>query len=126
MFMNIEKNELLLIYDSNDMQDRAILAYAKSVKDQVVKEVDIRKHTFTEAQFEQIATILDSPILDLIDQQSASYSKVFQGVELTEEGALTALKKNSDLLRTPIAVYNDMGKMIKSSYDLIKEGMIEE
>ena len=125
-FMKIANNEILLIYDSNDMQDRAVLAYAKSVENHVVKEIDIRSHTFTEVQFVEMADVLDVTIIELIDQASETFRNEYQGVELTDQGALTALKKNSDLLKTPVALYNDSGNFDFSSYDLIQKGMIKE
>ncbi len=44
--MEIAENEMLFIYDSNDLQDREALAYAKSLKHYHVKALlDVRKHT---------------------------------------------------------------------------------
>lgn len=40
--MEIAENEMLFIYDSNDLQGREALAYAKSLKHYHVKALDVR------------------------------------------------------------------------------------
>ncbi len=121
--MKTANNELILFYNSNDPQDRAILGYAKSVKDHVVKEIDVQTFTFTKTQLKLISHMLDTPLEELVDKKSKTYLQNYKEANLTEEGLLTALRQNSDLLTTPIALYNDQGEVISSSYDLIKEGM---
>lgn len=123
--MKIDKNELILIYDSNDLQDRAILAYAMSTKDRVVRAIDIRAHRFTEMQYEQIADLLGLPLVELVDMESPSYQRELKDTDLTDEDILKALKNNDDLFKTPVALYNDTGNVIKSPHELIKEGMIK-
>ena len=123
--MKIDNNELLLIYDSNDLQERAMLAYAKSTTDQVIKEIDVRSHVFTESQFEQIAEKLHLTLADLVDRESPTFIKEYINVKLTDEDILIALKKNGDLIKTPLALYKNEGRIINSSYELIKEGMLK-
>jgi len=121
--MEIAENEMLFIYDSNDLQDREALAYAKSLKHYHVKALDVRKHTFTEWQLEEILERLEMEPDDLINQRSAVYLEEYVGVELSREDVLKAIRKHTDLIRTPVAIYHDTARLIGSSYEFIKKEM---
>ena len=121
--MEIAEKEMLFIYDSNDPQDREALAYAKSLKHYQVKELDVRKHTFTEMQLEEILERLAVKPEDLINRRSSIYKEQYVGVELDKEDALKAMRKHTDLIKTPVALCHDSAKLIGSPYELIKKDM---
>ncbi|MEQ8582169.1 MAG: hypothetical protein RIC30_03830 [Marinoscillum sp.] len=121
--MEIAENELLFIYDSNDLQDREALAYAQSLKNYQVKTLDVRAHTFTEWQLQEILERLEVEPEDLINRRSAVYLKEYVGVELDREDTLKAIRKHTDLIKTPVVIYHDSARLIGSSYELIKKDM---
>jgi predicted GNAT family acetyltransferase/arsenate reductase-like glutaredoxin family protein len=118
--MQITQNEILFIYNSKDLQDRQALGYAKSLPDHKIKEFDLQKNKFTELQLQQIANMLEMDPVSLIDNKSDTYQKTYSQVELTRSGALKALASKPELMKTPIALYNDQAKHIKSPYQIVK------
>ncbi|GJM30158.1 MAG: hypothetical protein DHS20C17_27930 [Cyclobacteriaceae bacterium] len=118
--MQIAKNEILFIYNSSDLQDRQALGYAKSLPDHIIKEVDLQRNKFTELQVQQIAEMLDVHPAGLIDEKSDIYKKTYSDVELTRKGALKAMASKPQLMKTPIALYNDNARAIESPFEVIK------
>lgn len=118
--MHISKNEILFIYNSKDLQDRQALGYAKSLPNHKVKEIDLQKDKFTELQVEQIAEMLEVDPVSLIDHNSDTYQKTYSSVELTRSGALKAMASKPELMKTPIALYNDQAEPIDTPYQIVK------
>ena len=121
--MQITQNEILFIYNSKNLQERQALGLAKSLPGHEIKEFDLQKDTFTETQVEELANILDVDPVSLIDDKSDTYQKTYSKVSLTREGALTAIAKKPELMKSPIAVYNDQAKSIEAPYEIAKWNM---
>lgn len=121
--MQISKNEILFIYNSKDLQDRQALVYAKSLPNHRIKEVDLQKDSFTETQVKQIADMLEVEPDSLIDHASELYKENYSNVELTKSDALKAMASQPELIKTPIAVYNDGAEPISSPYTLVKKDL---
>jgi len=121
--MKVLNNEILLIYNSNDLVEKRALAYAKTLQHHFVKELDISKEQLTGTQIEQLAEKLNSRVKDLVDKESETYHKMYFNTEFDEDGALKALFKNPELMKTPIVVYQDSADFVKSSYDFVKQDM---
>jgi len=118
--MQISKNEILFIYNSNDLNDRQALGYAKSLPNHKVKEFDLQKNKFTELQVEQVAHMLEVDPVSLIDNRSDVYKKTYSEVDLTRNDALKAMACKPELIKTPIAVYNDQAKPINSPFQMME------
>ena len=121
--MEIAQKEILFIYNSNDLQDRQALAYAKSLPDYKIKELDLQKESLTETQVKQIADLLEIEPVLLIDQNSQIYQQSYSSAELTSNGALKAMASEPVLIKTPIAIYNDRAVPIRSPYHLVKKDL---
>jgi len=121
--MQLSPKEILFIYNSNDLQDRQALGYAKSLPDHKIKEVDLQKDSFTELQVKQIADMLQVEPVSLIDKKSQTYQKSYAEVELTRSGALKAMASKPELIQTPIAVYYDQAKPVRSPYEMLKQDL---
>lgn len=123
--MKVQPNEILLIYDSNDIQDRKALGYAKSLKHHAVKEIDVQKNTLTELQFEMLADKFDLDPYELIDDKSEVFKEKYADSDLEPSDILKIMKNNPEMIKTPIAVYHDNGRIMGSAYEFIKDDMFQ-
>lgn len=121
--MKIEENEMLFVYNSNDLSDRAALAYAKASPEYKLREFDVTRTFFTETQLKEVANKLNLRPKDLIDELSEVYVKKYRDTKLSEDDVLVALKHEPTLLRTPIVLYEDGGEFVGSRYAFVKRGM---
>ncbi len=121
--MKVSKNELLLIYDSENHEDKKALGYAQSLQHHKLKEKDIRKEPLTDTQVEEIIEALGIAPEDIMDKQSEIYQKEYAHVSLERYDILTAVSKNPELMRTPIAIREHTAKFVGTSYEFIKEDM---
>ena len=119
--MEIDKAEIMFIYNSATYSDRVALGYAKAIKKYKLKEFDIAKDFFTETQLKEIANRLKVSPRELINRQSDIYVDRYADTNLSEGDILVALKREPLLMRTPIMLYNDWGQFINSQYDLISQ-----
>jgi arsenate reductase-like glutaredoxin family protein len=120
---DIEKNEMVLIYNENKLRDRVTLGYVKSIKDIKVKEINVYKDKITEQQFMDIARRLNVNPAELFDRQSEEYREKYADTKLSKDDVLKILKHNSSILRTPIAMYHDQAYFVQSPYDFVKTGL---
>lgn len=121
--MEIRDNELLFIYDSDNIKEREALGYVKSLQYHRVKEYDLRNDVFTELQLKEIAERLSVAPIDLMDHQSDVYNNKYAGTDLSEEDVLTALRHEPKLIRTPIILLQDQAHFMESPYEFLKEDM---
>ena len=119
--MNIDKKELLFIYNAEKSTDRTALSYAEPIKDYKLKEFDISKDFFTELQLKEIASLLHVQPKEMVDTTSDIYRDKYANSSLSESDLLTVLKHEPSMMRTPIALYHDHGEFVTSSYDFIKK-----
>ena len=121
--MQIESNEILLIYDSNDLQDREALGYAQTLQHHKLKELDVSKETLTELQLEILSDKFGAKPRDLIDKTSEYYKEHYADKDVDREDILKIIKNNPGLLNTPIAVYKGKAHFLDSPYDFIRKDL---
>ncbi|WP_421762576.1 hypothetical protein [Ekhidna sp.] len=120
--MKVSEKEILFIYNSADLQQREALAYAKSLKHYVIKELEIQKDQLTQLHLATLAKRLSVPEKDLI---KPDFEMPVSGVlDLDTHDFLDYLSSNLRMLRTPIAVFHDHAIFIESPYAFIKEDNI--
>jgi arsenate reductase-like glutaredoxin family protein len=107
--MKVSKNEILLIYNSNNLQDRHAYGYAQSLRDYSLKTIDVHKDELSETQIKTIANMLEVEPEDLIDQQSSKFQREYADKDISSKEILTILKKNPVMINTPIVLYEDHG-----------------
>jgi len=121
--MKVSKDEILLIYNSNQLKDRKALVYAKSFQNHSVKEFDVQNNSLTESQLRQLSKRLDIDPVKLVDTQSTKYLRYFSDSDLSSKGTLKVLKKNPRMIKTPIAIYANGAEFINSPNEFIKKDM---
>ncbi len=125
MSLTVKDNEILLIYILRVVcftSRLQALAYAKSLREYVVKERDIARDPLTETQLKRVADRLGVAVSELVDRQSDAYQDKYQSSSISEDHLLIALKNEPQLLRTPIAVYPDSAEFVEAT-TFVKKGM---
>lgn len=121
--IEVKENEILLIYDSNDMHDKEALVYVHSFKNYKVKDIDINQESLTEQQFAELAQRIGVDPVELLDKTSEIYRTHMEGSEFSTDDILKMLKNSPQVIHTPIVVYHDRAELVGSSHDFIKEDM---
>jgi len=116
------KNEILLIFDSNDFQNRETKGYASALSDHKIKEIDLSKDSLTEKQIGQLSEMLGG-INAIINKNKAKFQDQFANSDLDDADWLKLLSQNQDLIQSPIALYPNKAEFIKSPYDFLRKDM---
>ncbi|WMN07483.1 hypothetical protein QYS48_28895 [Marivirga arenosa] len=109
--------ELKFIYNKNQIKEREALAYAESIDQHYINEIDIEKVYLTERQWAEIAQKLGVEIQDLINTNNDYYQDILKGKEFDEDDLLTLIKDHPQIVKTPILESKGSAKFIKSPYD---------
>lgn len=121
--MKASKNELILIYNSGNIQDRKALAYAISLKRRKIKAFDVQHNSLTETQLKSIANSMEVPPEELLDKHSTKYLKYFVDTDLSQKEVLKALKQNPAMLNTPIVVHEKGADFVDNFYQLVQKDL---
>jgi len=111
------KNEIKFLYNSSNKDEREAYAYAISLKNHKINDLDISKTKLTRIQLAQLATKLKVPIIELFDRKSSYYRDEIKGKEWEDNDLLLILTEKIDALKTPIMVYADKAVFLGSKYD---------
>ncbi len=121
--MEAVKNEIILIYNATDYEDRKALGYAESLKDHKLKTIDVTKDKITETQLAELATKLNASIQDLLDRKSDEFKQKYEGEDFSDEEVLKLLANDLTLLNTPIAVVGKAARFVGSAYEFVNDDM---
>ncbi len=124
--MNLESNEIILIYNSNSLKDREAKAYAEAMDNRKLRTIDIAKMPLTAMQLKQIAKHLNVSSEEMMDTSSEVYLNYFKNASLSEDDIFKAIVKNSSLMKTPIALYKYSGGFVSTPKDFINEDRAHE
>ena len=117
--MEWNPEEVTIIYNFEDRQGREAISYGKQVAEHV-REVDISKDPLTERQMAELLIKLDLKVEDLIDRTSALYQDEYEGVEMEEQDWLGVLKRNPELMKTPIGILGNRAVICENPNDILK------
>lgn len=120
--MIIKNNELLFIYNSDNLKEREALAYAKSLKNYQLKELDVTKDGITPSQIRFVQQHLNISIAELIKEPlNKTPSEDWRNMEMND--LLAWLSERVEMIHTPIALWENEGKILTDKYSLVSEGM---
>lgn len=117
--MEWNPKEVVIIYNFKVQGNREALAYAKQIA-QNVNEIDISKNPLTERQLAELLDRLGVGIADIIDQRSELYKEKYKDVDMEEADWLGVIKRNPELMRTPIGILGDKAVICESPNDMLK------
>jgi len=111
--MMIKDEEILFLYNSNRIEDRASLGYALSLDN--LNERDVHKDHLTPKQVAETAELLDLTIADLY------FKGKHEAERYSDDELIQLLANDPSKMKTPIVLKKDNSFILSSSYDLIKE-----
>ena len=123
--MELQPNDIVIIYNSDHIKDRETIAYAKSMNHRKLRAIDINIIPLTEMQLKQVISHAKISAEEIIDKSSDVYQNFFKNSDLSEEDILKAVIKNSKMMKTPIALYKHKGAFIRTPKDLINQNNIQ-
>lgn len=119
-----QENELTLIYHSDKMEDKKMLAFVEVMEKYKTKNLNLKRQSLTETQLAEIADKMELPIADLLDESyidRAPVANLLQSKMMSAGDILTLLSKNPLLLATPIIIIGHRAYKYKSAFEIIKE-----
>ena len=117
--MEWNPKEVTIIYNFEDRQGREAVAYGKEIAENV-REVDISKDPLTERQMAELLMKLDLKVEDIIDRTSTIYQDKYEGADMEEQDWLGVLKRNPDLMKTPIGILGNRAVICENPNDILK------
>jgi len=105
--MNGDKlSELVLIYNSDKVDDREAKAFAVSLSGYILKAVDLSKESLTEEEITQLAVKLKVNIEDLLDPSYDDHISVHnEGLKMMCRTELLGLMaRESKIIHTPVLI----------------------
>ncbi|MGB3181082.1 MAG: ArsC/Spx/MgsR family protein [Cyclobacteriaceae bacterium] len=116
--MELNEREITLFYNPASKKSRNTLAMSKQLTDKI-KEWDVIQNPPTERQLKEIIDMLDATIDDLIERDSDLYREKYENADFPETEWLTILKKNPELIRTPIVFKGNKGMFIETPSNVL-------
>jgi len=117
------KNELLFIYNSNDILEREAYGYVSSMVHHKLRSIDLYKENLTELQLKNIVDLLGKDLKDIWDKTSEKYRDEYLGGDFDEQDMFKVLINNPEMIKTPIAIYDEMAFIADSAYDFISKDL---
>ncbi|SDM19878.1 arsenate reductase family protein [Kriegella aquimaris] len=115
------KNKITLYYSSENSIGKQTYAYV-TPSEQRILAIDVSKTKVTGTQWAEIASNLDIPIGELIDQEHTDFIEEYgdEKVDLDEHDWLRILEKKPSVLAYPIVIKGNVFLPIKNPSDYVK------
>jgi arsenate reductase len=125
--MKTHENEVMVLYDSASNEGRKTLAYAHTLTPNV-KGWDYSLLPLTTTLWKQLLDMLQVHPKELLDKSHPYYQSHIRGHEFDEEGWLNVLRKNTFLIKSPIAVKGNKAVLCTTPQDIfcIVQGNVQE
>lgn len=105
--MHFNNKEITLVYNASNSRDRQTLAYAMSISPHVNKQ-EINTVPISATLWRLILDRLQMDPKSLLNKADVEYQKLYRGSEYDEPSIwIEAIKRRPELLRAPIALYNN-------------------
>lgn len=117
--MHFKKDELTLIYNSENSKDRQTLAYAGTISRKINKQ-EINTCRISDTLFSFLLEKLGACGKEVINRGHQKYKEQYRGCDLEASEWLVMLKTHPELLESPIAIYRDKAVICKTPTDVLK------
>ena len=117
--MKTNKREILLYYNPESSADRKTVAHAKGLVPHL-KTYAFSKSPSTTTSWRQIINSLGLHPKELLNKAHPYYQRNIRGREFDEEGWMTVLQYNPELIKAPIAVRGDKAILCSTPTDIYK------
>lgn len=116
-------DEIMLIYNSDQIDDRQALHYLNSVAKTRLKPIDISKDKLTVSQIEYLAHEMSTDVSSLVDKSNGLLIHEIENDNLSKESLIKLLSIRPDFLRTPIVQWKGRVEFWDSAYEIIRYEM---
>jgi len=120
--MKSQGKEVLFYYNPQSSKDRMTLAYAKSVS-KYVRAYSHQQANVSSTRWKDLLDKLGLEPKKLFNKALPAYQELIKGLELDDEGWLNVLKRNPDLIKSPIAIRGKRAILCESPTDILKLSM---
>ncbi|NKI27612.1 hypothetical protein HCG49_13660 [Arenibacter sp. 6A1] len=111
--------QITLYYSSKSTRAKQTLAYAKA-EGLPIQEIDILKTPLTGTQIVELATRLNIPVCDLVNQEHSSYSSQFEHHNFSTDDWIKMIRHHPEIMKQPIALRGDLTILVETPTDIIK------
>lgn len=117
--MHLKKNEVTILYDSQNTRDAKTVTTALSISDKINKQ-DLRTVDVSATLFEFFVEKLGGDPKIIINKSLPYYQENLKGGAYSVKMWLEALKKKPELLLAPVAFCNDKIVICNTPNDVLK------
>lgn len=102
-----------------DHQHQKVLAYAKTLAEEVVVR-DLSTEPITPLRLEKLILGMGLAPKDVVNTDCDLYREKYDGADLSDQDWLTAMSHNHELIRLPILVVDDIPHLIHKPADVLE------
>lgn len=113
------ERQITLIYNSESVRAKKTLALALT-KELPIREIDVLTDGLTREQYAEIATSLNLPIDELVNQDHPYFKEHFGHREFSDMDWLTMIEHNPQILKQPIAMRGEKAILIDTPTDILQ------
>jgi len=117
--MKTHPREILILYNSESSSDRKLLAYAESTGFKI-RSYCHSKAAYTSTAWKTILETLDIHPKELLNKAHPYYQSHIRGKEFDDEGWLSVILNNPQLLKAPIAVSGKRAMVCRTPSDIYR------
>lgn len=117
--MRTNQREIMIYYNPESISDRKTVAHAQGISSHI-KTFAHSKSPSTGTSWQMILRSLDVEPKALLNKAHPYYQKNIRGWEFDDEGWLTVLANNPDLIKAPIAVRGRRAILCNNPTDIYK------
>ena len=117
--MHFSKNDLVLLYNSDNAKDRKTLAYALTITKKVNRQ-ELNSVRISDTLFRMLLERLNIDGKKLLNKADPYYQENIKGRDLTTEEWYNVLKSRPSLLRSPVAYYKDRAIICETPTDVLR------
>ncbi len=113
------KRQITFIYNSDSVRARKALALIQT-KELPIREIDVLTTKLTRAQLADIASDLNLPISELVNQDHPYFQEHFGHADFSDMEWLTMIEHNPQILKQPIAMMGDKTILVDTPTDVLQ------
>jgi len=117
--MHFSKNDLVLLYNSENSKDRKTLAYALTITKKVNKQ-ELNSVRVSDTLFRMMLDKLSIDGKKLLNKADPFYQSNIKGKDLDPEEWYNVLRSRPSLLRSPVAFYRDKAIICETPTDVLR------
>ncbi len=117
--MNIHPNELIIYFDPSSNMGKQTRAIAQTISNNI-NLIDYHKQPLTTTLWKDIINMLDLKPKDLLDKSRKDYQEKIAGNTFTMSGWLEVLMNNPQMIKAPIAIFQNKAILCKKPTDLLQ------